>query len=200
MKVIGLTGGIASGKSAITTFLAERDAYVIDADKLGHKVYDVGTEAFQQVVDTFGPDVVGENGEIDRKILGSKVFGDADALKKLTDIAWPAIKRMAKDEIEHVRSTRRHTCLVLEAAVLIEASWMDIVDEVWVVSVDREVAISRTMSRDNLDRAAVVKRIDSQLTNDERAKHATVIFDNSGSWDDLWSQVNSAFKTRIASS
>ena len=91
MKVIGLTGGIASGKSAITQWLAKRGAYVIDADKLGHRAYESGSQAFDEVVEAFGRDIVGTDGEVNRRALGSKVFGNEAALKKLTDIAWPAI-------------------------------------------------------------------------------------------------------------
>ncbi len=200
MKVIGLTGGIASGKSTISKWLAEHGAYIIDADKLGHRVYESGTEAFQKVVTTFGEDVVGEDGEIDRRVLGSKVFGNEAALKQLTDIAWPAIKDMAQAEIESILEAGQHDLLVLEAAVLIEANWMDIVDEVWVVTVDRETAIDRSMSRDSLDREAVEKRIDAQLTNEERSAHATVILDNSGSWDELRTGVSSAYKQVITTS
>ena len=193
MVVIGLTGGIASGKSAITQWLAERGAYVVDADKLGHRAYERGSPAFDQVVQTFGEDVVSDNGEIDRKVLGSKVFGNDEALKKLTDIAWPAIKDMAKNEIAQVREAGEYNVLVLEAAVLIEAEWQDLVDEMWVVNVDRETAIERAMARDNLTRENIEKRINAQITNEERATHATVVLNNSSSWADLWSTVSSTF-------
>ena len=198
MKVLGLTGGIASGKSAITEWLADKGAYVIDADKLGHRVYESGSRAFEKVVQTFGEDIVDEDGEINRRILGSKVFGDEAALKKLTDIAWPAIKEMAQDEINEVRTAGTQKLLVLEAAVLIEANWMDIVDELWVVTVDRDVAIERTMERDSLTREDVEKRIDAQLTNEVRMKHADVTLDNSRTWPELWDQVDSAYHHSVA--
>ena len=193
LKVIGLTGGIASGKSAITQWLAKQGAYVIDADKLGHRVYESGSQAFDEVVTTFGSDVVSADGEIDRRALGSKVFGNDAALKKLTDIAWPAIKRMAIQEITSVRNKGNYDVLVLEAAVLVEAEWMDIVDEVWVVTVDRQLAIQRSMDRDGFSQVDVEKRIDAQTSDLERTKHATKVFDNSGSWDDLWDHVETAY-------
>ena len=193
LKVIGLTGGIASGKSAITQWLAEQGAYVIDADKLGHRVYESGSQAFDEVVTAFGSDIVGDDGEVDRRVLGSKVFGNDVALKKLTDIAWPAIKRMAMREITSVQNQGNYDVLVLEAAVLVEAEWMDIVDEVWVVTVDRQVAIQRAMDRDGFSQVDVEKRIDAQTSDFERTKHATKVFDNSGSWDDLWDHVETAY-------
>lgn len=193
LKVIGLTGGIASGKSAITQWLAEQGAHVIDADKLGHRVYEAGSRAFDQVVEEFGREVVGDDGEINRRALGAKVFGDEIALKKLTDIAWPAIKNMAIQEIENTRKLGKNEVLVLEAAVLVEAEWMDIVDEVWVVTVNRNIAIQRASERDGLSREDVEKRIDAQTSDRERTKHATQVFDNSGSWTDLWNHVEAAY-------
>ena len=193
MKVIGLTGGIASGKSAITQWLAKQGAYVIDADKLGHRAYESGSRAFDEVVETFGNDIVGDDGEVDRRALGSKVFGNDAALKKLTDIAWPAIKRLAIQEISNVQNQGKHDMLVLEAAVLVEAEWMDIVDEVWVVTVDRKVAIQRAMDRDGFSQEDVEKRIDAQTSDLKRTKHATEVFDNSGSWDELWNHVETAY-------
>lgn len=193
LKVIGLTGGIASGKSAITQWLARQGAYVIDADKLGHRAYESGSQAFNEVVETFGNDIVGDDGEIDRRALGSKVFGNDAALKKLTDIAWPAIKRLAIQEISNVRNRGMHDVLVLEAAVLVEAEWMDIVDEVWVVKVDRKVAIQRAIDRDGFSQEDVEKRIDAQTSDLKRTEHATEVFDNSGSWDELWNHVEAAY-------
>ena len=190
MTVIGLTGGIASGKSTVSQLLASKGARVIDADKLGHNVYAAGTEAFQQVVETFGSDVVGSDGEVDRRVLGGKVFGDPAQLKKLTDIAWPAIKKMATAEIE----TQKEQSIVLEAAVLLEAEWTDIVDEVWVVTVEPEVAIKRTIERDGLDRDAVQKRLDAQLSNAERIAQADVVIDNSGTLEQLEGVLQTEFE------
>lgn len=178
--IIGLTGGIASGKSTAASTLGEWGAYVIDADKLGHAAYLAGTQAFDQVVATFGADVVGEDGEIDRRALGAKVFGGDSRLDELTAIVWPAIKGMAQAEIAAVKSAGSHQVIVLEAAVLIEAGWQDIVDQVWVTLVDREIAIARACARDGLAREDVEARIAAQLSNDQRREHAHRVIDNSG--------------------
>ena len=130
MKVICLTGGIASGKSSAAKFLGEKGALLIDADKLGHRVYDPGTEGFTKVVAQFGEDIVSAEGEIDRKVLGGKVFGDPDGLKKLTDIVWPEIRKLAEAEIAESKATNPERVVVLEAAVLFEAGWQDIGDQV----------------------------------------------------------------------
>ena len=187
--IIGLTGGIASGKSTVARFLGDLGAHVIDADKLGHNAYISGSEAFDLVVAAFGTETVGSEGEIDRKVLGSKVFGDASVLKKLTDIVWPAIKEMASQEIQEVRYHNPRKTIILEAAVLIEAGWQDLVDEVWSTVVDREIAIDRASSRDGTDRSQIEARIDSQLSNEERTSEASKVIDNSGSEEALEGQV-----------
>ena len=179
LKVICLTGGLASGKSTASRFLKEHGADIIDADRLGHRVYDPGTQAFRQVIDAFGEEIVTEDNRIDRKVLGGKVFGKPDELKKLTDIVWPEIRRLALLEINAFEAFSPDAIIVLEAAVLFEAGWDDIGDEIWVVAVDREVAISRAIKRGGLDREAAENRLDSQLANEERTGRATVVIDNS---------------------
>lgn len=180
MKVICLTGGLASGKSTAAGFLEEKGAYIIDADKLGHRAYDPGTQAYRHVIEAFGEDIVGDDNQIDRRKLGGLVFGKPDELKRLTDIVWPEIRRLAELEISGYDAMDPDGTVVLEAAVLFEAGWEDIGDAVWVVIVDREVAIERSMARDNIDRAAVESRLDSQLSNEEREARADVVIRNNG--------------------
>ena len=196
MKVIGLTGGIASGKSTAASYAGERGAYVIDADRLGHKVYEPGTPGFEKVVETFGDDVVDANGNIDRRQLGSKVFADPAELKKLTDISWPQIKRYAKDEIEAVPQVS-NSIIVLEAAVLLEADWQDIVDEVWTITVPPETAVERATARDDVDVEAVQRRIDAQISNEERMSRSDVCIENTGTLDDLKAAIETEVKRII---
>ena len=186
-RVICLTGGLASGKSTAARHLRELGAHVIDADRLGHRVYAPGTAAHARIAEVFGPGVVAADGRIDRKALGAKVFGQPSELKKLTDIVWPAIRRLAAQEIAQARASA--SVIVLEAAVLIEAGWQDLGDEVWVNVVDREVAITRAMARDGANREAVEGRLDAQLSNAERMALADVVIENNGSEQDLLAQV-----------
>ena len=172
--IIGLTGGIASGKSTAAKRLGEWGAHVIDADQLGHRAYLKDTPAFHAVVAAFGGDTVGEDGEIDRRVLGGKVFGDPAKLKLLTDIVWPAIRDLAADEIQSVQSAEPERIIVLEAAVLLEAGWQDLVDEIWATVVDR---------------AAVEARIDAQLSNAQRRAAASRVIDNSGTEQELEAQL-----------
>lgn len=188
-KVICLTGGIASGKSTAARFLKDQGACVIDADVLGHRTYEPGSPAHAKVAAAFGQDVVGADGRIDRKALGAKVFGKPAELKRLTDIVWPAIRALAEAEIERVRAEGSARVVVLEAAVLFEAGWDDVGDEVWVNVIDRENAIARAIQRDNVPREAIERRIDAQLSNAERTARADVVIDNNGTLDEMLAQL-----------
>ena len=194
MTVIGLTGGIASGKSTASGWLRELGAIVIDADRLGHRVYEPGSPGFEAVVNEFGHDLVAPDGTINRTLLGGKVFGDPTQMKRLTDIVWPEIQRLAAQEIAEIKRRDRTAHIVLEAAVLIEANWFSLIDQVWVVTVDPAVARTRLMARNNLTEAQAQARIDAQLTNKERLQHALVKFDNSGTLDQFRDRVAREWK------
>ena len=194
--VIGLTGGIASGKSTAARHLASLGAHVVDADALGHRAYEPDTDAYKAVLATFGEEVRGADGQLDRRALGSKVFGDPAAMKRLTDIVWPEIRRLADLEVATAHERDASAIIVLEAAVLFEAGWQDAVDETWVVEVDRHVAVQRCMERDGLDEPAVQARIAAQLSNEDRAALADIVVNNSGTeaamrarLDDEWARV-----------
>ncbi len=187
--IIGLTGGIASGKSTAAQLLGEWGAHVIDADKLGHRAYLRDTPAYFAVIDTFGEEVVGTDGEIDRQILGSKVFGDGNRLDELTAIVWPAIRALAQAEIDTISRGEPQRVIVLEAAVLIEAGWQDLVDEVWVTVIEPGIAIERAQARDGVNAEAVQARINAQLTNAQRTCAADVVIDNSGDQQHLEDQL-----------
>ncbi len=145
MHVIGLTGGIASGKSTVTRFFLDHGVPVIDADILGHRTYDPGTDTFEAVVRAFGPELVAPDGTIDRKVLGGKVFGRPDELKRLTDIVWPGIRRLATEALSEYE-TGGNAVAVLEAAVLFEAGWDDLADEIWVVVVEPDLGLEMHLS------------------------------------------------------
>lgn len=174
--VIGLTGGFLAGKSTISRMLAEKGAVVIDADKIGHEAYKPHTKAWQELRDAFGEGILKKSGEIDRQKLGEIVFSDPQALERLNKIVHPLMHEMIREEIDRLRG-EGVAVVVLEAAVLIEANWTDLVDEVWVAVAPEEVVVKRLQNRGGLSEEQARARIRSQLPADERAKHADVIID-----------------------
>jgi phosphopantetheine adenylyltransferase/dephospho-CoA kinase len=179
MTVIGLTGGIATGKSTASQHLQSLGAVIIDADKLGHRVYEPGTPGFQKVVNAFGHDIVAPDGQIDRRVLGGKVFGAPGEMERLNAIAWPEIRRMAVADIAEARERDPEAIIVLEAAVLFEAGWEDLCDEVWAVTTKLKTALDRLQSRNKLTEAQAMARIDSQMSNKELQERADLRIDNS---------------------
>jgi dephospho-CoA kinase len=192
MRVIGLTGGIGSGKSTIARHLEKLGAVVIDVDKVAHGTYRRGQPAFDQLVERFGPEIVGPDGEIDRAKLGAAVFGDPARMKLLTEVVWPATYRAAREAIREERE-RGTAVVVLEAAVLVEAGWLDTADEIWVATTLPQNAIDRVMLRNGLSEQAAQERIASQLSNEERLVHADVHIENDGTLDDLIHRVDRAW-------
>ncbi|XP_014814554.1 PREDICTED: bifunctional coenzyme A synthase [Calidris pugnax] len=172
--VIGLTGGTGSGKTSIARLLGHLGAFLIDADKLGHAVYVPGGPAYERVVATFGAEIVNEDGTINRKALGGKVFGNQEQLKSLTDIVWPEIARMVKEQIREADAQGKAVC-VLDAAVLLEAGWQDMVHEVWTAVIPEEEAVKRIMARDGLSEEAARSRLRSQMSNSQRVEQSQVV-------------------------
>lgn len=194
MTVIGLTGGIASGKSTAAEQLKALGALLIDADRVGHRSYEPGTPGFEKVVNAFGHDIVGKDGTIDRRILGGKVFGAPGELDRLNAIVWPEIRRLIAADLRELKRQHRHAIIVLEAAVLIEAGWEDLCDEVWVVATPVKTAVERLTSRNGLSAEAAMVRINAQMSARERAEHATVKIDNAGTEEQLKGRVERAWK------
>ena len=188
MKVIGLTGGIGAGKSTVSQYLAELGAVIIDADKVGHEAFKPDTEAWREVVQTFGKAVLTPAGEINRKKLGEIVFNNPEALSRLNQIMHPRMYEMVKEQIEEYRQ-QGVKVVVLEAAVLIEAKWTPLVDELWVTVAPEAMVLERLKKQRGLDEERILARLHSQLSNEERAKYADVVISNDGDIDELKGKV-----------
>src|SRR5829696_6004891 len=161
MITVGLTGGIASGKSEVGRMLAAKGAHVVDADRVAWSVYDPGTEGYARVVEIFGPEVIAEDGRIDRRKLGAIVFAEPARLKQLTDIVWPLTGQALADIIVKERESGRDI-LIVEAALLPEAGWKRLVDLVWLVRTSSERARERVMKRDNLSPEQTEARLNAR--------------------------------------
>ena len=197
MLKIGLTGGIGTGKSSVTEAFQSLGAAVINADLLGHDAYLPGTIGFEEVVTEFGQEIVGSDGQIDRKKLGPIVFSDSSKMDRLNEIMHPLIRDLIDERLVSLESSQNKVAVV-EAAILIEAGWKSLFDEIWVVISDREEVISRLGVRNGLSREDAVKRIDSQMSNNERIEHGDVVVENTGSMEDLQTRVNSLWSKRIS--
>jgi len=185
MLTIGLTGGIGSGKSTAAKILAEFGAPIIDADKVAHTTYAPGGAAYDAVIAAFGAEIVAVDRTIDRKKLGAIVFGNPDRLNKLTSIVWPATFKSIRAQLDGLRASGEKIPVVVEAAILIEASWQPLCDEIWLVRASRPAVIDRIERQRGLKPAETEARIRAQLSDDERAKHASLVIDNDGSLDAL---------------
>ena len=176
MVIIGLTGGILTGKSTVSGMLSERGAVIIDADKIGHEAYKPQTDVWQELVDTFGEWILKQNSEIDRKRLGDIVFHDPSALTLLNKIVHPRMREMIEKELKRLKE-EAVPVVVLEAAVLIEAKWTDLIDQIWVTTAPEEKVIDRLQNRIGLSEEQARARIAAQLPPEDKVKHADVVID-----------------------
>jgi dephospho-CoA kinase len=197
MRVVGLVGGIGSGKSTAASMLAELGALVIEADAIGHGIYRAGTPGFDAVVRTFGSGIVAEDGEVDRRRLGPIVFGDPARLAELNRIVHPLIRAEIEQRIAAARAEGRVRAVVVEAAILIEAGWRDLVDEVWVVVAPRERILDRLASGRGIDRADAEARMRRQMSDEERRAAADRVIENDGTVDDLRAAVGGAWQALL---
>lgn len=197
MFIIGLTGGILSGKSTVAQMLVEKGAGHIDADKMGHEAYEPHTKTWQKVIDAFGTGILKENEEIDRQKLGDIVFNDPESLARLNRIVHPQIGRLVVEELEKLRS-KGVDVVVIEAILLIEARWTNIVDEVWVTVAPEETVLKRLQNRGSLSEEQARARIRAQLSSEERAKYGDVLINTDcdlsevkAMVDELWQRLQS---------
>lgn len=180
MRVIGITGGIGVGKSKVSEILVSLGLDVINVDELGHQVYLPFTTGWQEVVQEFGREILTREGEINRSKLRSKVFNDSSALERLNRIAHPKIKHLLSEFILEYRNSGKDL-VAFEAALLVEAGWKELADEIWVVTAPKSVIVDRVLSRSPaLDKLTIQSMIESQMPQPEREKSADIIINNSG--------------------
>jgi len=192
--LIGLTGGIASGKSTVLQHLRQAGYSVIDADKLGHKVLEQGNPGYNKVVKCFGNEILNPDGSVNRTALGRIVFVDAEKLKQLNEISHPIIAEMIQKEFEESVSDSNGGIVFLEAALLIEANWYKVCGHIWVVSLDPSVALHRLQERDNLSETEAKLRVGAQLDQEERLAYADVVLQNEGTPEELFTQTQQALR------
>jgi len=195
--VIGLTGSIGTGKSEAARRLEVLGASIISADQVGHEAYTPNTEAWEQVVAAFGDGILQDDGEIDRRKLGAVVFSDPGQLEKLNQIMHPRMARMVADKIEELRGQGVEV-VVVEAALLFEAGWDSLVEEVWVTDSTEQVVIERLKQRNGMSEEEARKRIASQMGRTERLERSDYVIENSGDMATLGSTIKELWDRRVS--
>lgn len=197
--VLGITGGIASGKTTVAQTFRELGAMVVSADELAREVVRPGTKALQQIAEHFGDQVLNEDGTLNRRGMAKVIFSDDQARIVLNGITHPAIAALACKRLREAEQGGA-PLVVYDAPLLFEAGADRQVDKVLVVKVDAEVQLVRLMSRDGIDRQQALARIDTQMSQEEKIARADFVVDNSGTARETQSQVRSLMESLSRSS
>jgi dephospho-CoA kinase len=195
MYVIGLTGGIGSGKTTVAKVLEGQGAVVLNADLVGHEVYLPGRPAYDEIIEAFGREVVAEDGTIDRKKLGPIVFADPANLAKLNSITHPRIKEMMRDKLAGIEK-KGAIFAVLEAALLFDARWEDLADEVWVTVAPADRRRAHLRAKRHPVEQVLERFQKAQMDSDERIRRSDIVIDTGGTMEetekralDAWSRM-----------
>ncbi len=189
---LGLTGGIATGKTTAANFLKSIGAKIIDADKIAHKIMEPNGPAYSDVVQFFGNNILDDDGSINRKKLGEIVFNNSELRQKLEKITHPIILNEIKNKLKE--NAENNTVLV--APLLFEVGIDNLVDQVWVVYCNRETQIERLKNRDNITREAAKTRINAQMSLDKKIEKADLAIENENSIDELKNKLREAWEKR----
>ncbi len=197
MRIIGLTGGIASGKTTVARMLAELGAVIVDADQISREAVMPGSAALAALVEEFGSDILLPDGTLDRAQVARTVFCDPAARKRLEAILHPAIRQLADQKLTELRKAGTEVVLYV-APLLIEAGAVSRVDEIWVVHVDQATQISRLMARDGITEQEALQRIAAQMPMEEKRKYGKVVIENGRGIDQTAKQVQQIWEREVA--
>jgi dephospho-CoA kinase len=195
VQVIGLTGGIATGKSTVSAILKKAGAKIIDADRIAREVVQKGLPAYREIVENFGETVLLSNGEINRSILGDLIFNDPRKKQLLNRIVHPHVRRETNRQLKDMENSSPDTIAVLDIPLLFEAGLHKDLSEVIVVYTPEHIQVKRLMKRDNISDADAVARVRSQMSIEEKKNRATIVIDNSGTMEDTRKRTLEIFKT-----
>ena len=193
VTILGITGGIGSGKSTASQMLGELGAVVIDADQVGHKIYLPNTPAWREIVEEFGEVVVAPDQTIDRTKLGPIVFSNAQKLQALNRITHGKIYAYIQGQIDYIRKHHADGVVAVEAAILLEAGWRSLVEQLWVVVATEDVVIARLQAYKNMPEDQARARIKAQMSNDERIAQADTVIWNNAALPELRQAVEAAW-------
>lgn len=197
MRIIGLTGGIATGKSSVARIMEALGGVIVDADQLAREAVWPGEPAYRSIVAEFGEEIVNPDRTLNRKALGKIVFADPTARRRLERITHPAIALLAEQRLDALRKAGTQVVFYM-APLLIEAGVTSRVDEIWVVYADRETQVARLMLRDGIGREEALQRLAAQMPMEEKRTYGKVVIDNSGSPEETERQVKDVWEREIA--
>lgn len=189
MKVIGLTGGIGSGKSTVSSYLKEQGFLILDADQIAHDITKKGSPVLQKIADAFGADMLDGEGNLQRKKLAAVAFSTSENKALLESLTTAEVVRLISETVAQLRKTKDYDIIFIDAPLLFEAGVDRLTDLVWMVSADEEIRIERVMNRDQISREDVLQRIANQMSNDEKIERSQEIIDNSSGKEELYRQV-----------
>jgi dephospho-CoA kinase len=195
VQVIGLTGGIATGKSTVSAILKKAGAVIIDADRIAREVVKKGLPAYREIVENFGETVLLSSGEINRSVLGDLIFNDSRKKQLLNRIVHPHVRRETSRRLKNMENSSPDTIAVLDIPLLFEAEMHKDLSEVIVVYAPEHIQIKRLMKRDNISETDAVARVRSQMPIEEKKNRATIVIDNSGTMEDTRKRTLEIFKT-----
>lgn len=196
MKIIGLTGGIGSGKSTVAKIFGRLGADVIDADKIAREIVEPGEITWRKLVLEFGKEMLNDDETLNRSLLAKVVFEDKTKRERLNSIMHPSIQEEIINRIDKYRSDNEARVVIIEAALLVERKGLlKLLDKLIVVSVDEKSRIRRIKKRDNLSSEEILSRVRSQISDDQKAKLADFVVDNTGSIERTELQVKKIWKT-----
>ena len=194
MLVVGLTGGIATGKSTVATIFKNAGAVIFDADQIAREVVKKGQPAHRAIVEEFGKDVLLEDGEINRSVLGDIIFNDPHKKDLLNKIVHPYVRREQERQLKQIEKANPNTIVILDIPLLLESEMYRDLSDVVVVYAPEHIQIQRLMHRDKISRADALVRVRSQMPIEEKKDKATIVIDNSGSRDNTRKQTLKIFQ------
>ncbi|MGD2097982.1 MAG: dephospho-CoA kinase [Desulfobacterales bacterium] len=194
MRLIGLTGGIATGKSTVSAMFKKAGAIIIDADRIARAVVKKGLPAYREIVAQFGTEILLPDGEINRNMLGNIIFNDPHKKQLLNRIVHPHVNEEVNRQIKQTQKTHPNAVVVLDVPLLIEAGMHNNLSEIIVVYAPQDIQIQRLMQRDRISEADALARVQSQMSIEEKKQQATLVIDNSGTIENTRRQALDTFK------
>ncbi len=191
MKIIGLTGGIGTGKSTVSAYLMKKGCYILDADKISRELTSAGGKAIESIRQTFGDEVFFDDGTLNRKKLGEIVFSDSHKLEILQELTTQKVVEKIYEELKRLKREGFSGIVVIDAPLLFECNMQTLTDENWLVTADLQVRIERIIKRDELPEDRILDRINNQMSDEKKSELADHVIDNSGNLVQLYLQIDS---------